>query len=90
MLVLGNSLFHLVLVLRLLYEPEVEVLTFSYVPMSLEGLLKHRFLGPTLRISAPVGLGWGLRMAFVASSHALLKLLFQEPHFENSRNLKIT
>lgn len=40
MLVLGNSLFHRVLVLRLLYVPEVVVLKFSYMSVSPGGLVK--------------------------------------------------
>ena len=33
----------------------------------LESLLKHRFQGPTPRVAALVGLGWGLRINFLAS-----------------------
>ena len=41
---------------------EVSTFTFSIADLSkshLEGLLKHRFLGPTCRVSACLGVGRG-------------------------------
>lgn len=47
------------------------------------GLFKQ-IHGPALRVSDPVGLGWGLEFAFLTSSQAVL--LAQAPPFENPQS----
>lgn len=42
---------------------------FSSVVFHLVGLSKHGWLGSTTRVSALVGLGWGLRMCISSSAH---------------------
>jgi len=44
-------------------------------PNPLEGLLKHRFLGPTSRVSDSVILGWACKHAFLTSSQVMRMLL---------------
>ena len=47
------------------------------------GLLKHRFLIPTSRVSDSVGLGWGPRTCMSKKFSGELKLMVQGPHFKN-------
>ena len=48
----------------------------------LESSLKPRLLGPAHRVSDSVGLGWGLRLAFLRKSQVMVMLLLQG-HFQN-------
>ena len=54
----------------------------------LQGLLKHRLLGPMPRVSDSVRLGWGEEFAFLATSQVMLMLPMlpgQGLHFEKHR-----
>lgn len=45
-----------------------EVLSFREHQTYLEGLLKHKLLGPICRISDSVSVGWGLRICILKKS----------------------
>lgn len=57
--------------------------SFSIHQNHLEGLLRHRLLGPTTKVSDSLGQERGIRIKFLTSSQMMLMVLVQGPQFEN-------
>lgn len=58
-------------------------LTVEHKSESLQGLLKHRLLSPTLRVSDPAGLGWAQEFVLLTSSQKMKMSLVLPTCFEN-------